>query len=189
MTSLRLSGFLLCNRYRGFHWLHCNSNWFSLPKTTATVGSLSTVHTHRSKVKRGCCVQVIRHFRIDNSNTNSDMSVPRTGAQQVPYIVGHDSKQKMFYIKLQDECTSEQPPVAKLEYEWLRPGLVDLHHTEVPPAFQGRGIAKVLVLAGLDHFCEKDVLIRPTCTYVQKVLRENLTPCYKEHVEEQFLSS
>ena len=43
--------------------------------------------------------------------------------------------------------------------------------------------------AGLDHFCEQDVLIRPTCTYVQKVLKENLTSRYKDHVEESYLKS
>ena len=34
--------------------------------------------------------------------------------------------------------------IAKLEYEPVRPGLWELWHTEVPPAFQGHGVAKVL---------------------------------------------
>lgn len=117
------------------------------------------------------------------------MSVPRSDCVKSPFVVGHDCKRKMFYVELQDKVKNEDGSVAKLEYEWVRTGLVDLYHTETPPALQGQGIAKLLVLAALNHFCEKDVLIRPSCTYVQKVLRENPTPLYRDHVEENYLSS
>ncbi|RUS78744.1 hypothetical protein EGW08_013495 [Elysia chlorotica] len=125
-----------------------------------------------------------RLFGTSTDDSGVTMSVPSKD-----FVVGHDPAQKMFYVELKDKSKSGEGSVAKLEYEWLRPGLVDLHHTETPPAFQGRGIAKILVVAGLDHFCEQGVLIRPTCTYVQKVLRENLTSRYKEHVEPSYLSS
>ncbi|GFR83316.1 chromosome 17 open reading frame 103 [Elysia marginata] len=124
-----------------------------------------------------------------NTELSGIMSVPRKDAEKSSFVVGHDSDRKMFYVELQDKSNNQESSMAKLEYEWVRPGLVDLYHTETPPAFQGQGIAKVLVLAGLDHFCEQDVLIRPTCTYVQKVLRDNLTSVYKDHVEESYLSS
>ena len=33
---------------------------------------------------------------------------------------------------------------AVLKYQWVKKGVVDMHHTGVPPRFRGQGIAKIL---------------------------------------------
>lgn len=44
-------------------------------------------------------------------------------------------------------------------------------HTEVPPAFRGRGIAEKLVLAGFRAARERGLKIEPICSYVAALLR------------------
>ncbi|CAL1530297.1 unnamed protein product [Lymnaea stagnalis] len=102
------------------------------------------------------------------------------------YVVGHDKKETYFYIKLRETTDSQAGSMAILQYNWVRPGLADLHHTEVPSEFQGRGIAKHLVLAALDSLCEENIIIRPTCTYVQKVLKDNPVALHINHIEKGF---
>ncbi len=41
-----------------------------------------------------------------------------------------------------------------------------LHHTEVPPPLQGRGVAALLVQATLDWARAQKLRVRPTCSYV-----------------------
>lgn len=102
------------------------------------------------------------------------------------YVVGHDSKNKMFYITLKAQTAVQKAILAKLEYVMLRPNLVDLWHTEVPPEFQGHGIAKILAKAAFDHFCEKEIRFRPSCTYLQKFLKDNPIPRYLDSMDKNF---
>lgn len=44
--------------------------------------------------------------------------------------------------------------------------VVTLHHTEVPAALQGRGLAAGLVAAALDWARHEGLQVRPTCSYV-----------------------
>jgi predicted GNAT family acetyltransferase len=46
-------------------------------------------------------------------------------------------------------------------------------HTEVPPPFRGRGIAKRIVLAGFDAAARNNLRIVPLCSYVARVLGEH----------------
>ncbi len=48
-----------------------------------------------------------------------------------------------------------------------------LHHTEVPPALQGRGLAAALVQAALDWARAEQLVVRPTCSYVAAYLRRH----------------
>ncbi len=48
-----------------------------------------------------------------------------------------------------------------------------LHHTEVPPALQGRGLAAALVQAALDWARAERLVVRPTCSYVAAYLRRH----------------
>ncbi|KAK0044086.1 protein NATD1 [Biomphalaria pfeifferi] len=98
------------------------------------------------------------------------------------HIILHNQTENYFFIILK----GEEKKLAKLEYVWIKPGLVDLYHTEVPAEYQGQGIAKQLVLAALNALCTEEVTIRPTCSYVQKVLRENQTQQYIGHIETGF---
>ena len=46
-------------------------------------------------------------------------------------------------------------------------------HTEVPPAFRGRGIAEKLVLAGFHAARERKLKIVPLCSYVAVLLQRH----------------
>lgn len=48
-----------------------------------------------------------------------------------------------------------------------------LHHTEVPPALQGRGVAAALVAAALGHARAERLRVRPTCSYVAAYMRRH----------------
>ena len=48
-----------------------------------------------------------------------------------------------------------------------------LHHTEVPPALQGQGVAAELVAATLAWAREQGLRVRPTCSYVASYMRRH----------------
>lgn len=48
-----------------------------------------------------------------------------------------------------------------------------LHHTEVPPALQGQGIAAMLVAAALRWAREQGLTVRPACSYVAAYMRRH----------------
>jgi uncharacterized protein len=48
-----------------------------------------------------------------------------------------------------------------------------LHHTEVPPAFEGQGVAGALVSAALAWARAEGLRVRPTCSYVAAYMRRH----------------
>jgi uncharacterized protein len=48
-----------------------------------------------------------------------------------------------------------------------------LHHTEVPPALQGQGIAAALVAAALAWARAQGLRVRPSCSYVAAYMRRH----------------
>lgn len=62
--------------------------------------------------------------------------------------------------------------LAQLQYRLEGPVLV-LHHTEVPPALEGRGIAGRLVATAMDQARARGLRVRPLCTYVQAWLQRH----------------
>jgi predicted GNAT family acetyltransferase len=42
-----------------------------------------------------------------------------------------------------------------------------VHHTEVPPALEGRGLAALLVRAVFDHAAAHALRVEPRCSYVR----------------------
>ena len=48
-----------------------------------------------------------------------------------------------------------------------------LHHTEVPAALQGQGVAAALVQAALDWARAQGLPVRPTCSYVAAYMRRH----------------
>lgn len=51
--------------------------------------------------------------------------------------------------------------------------LVWLTHTEVPPAFEGRGFAAALVRAALDWARSEGLRVVPSCSYVAAYMRRH----------------
>lgn len=62
------------------------------------------------------------------------------------------------------ETGSEAQP-AHLDYR-LREGVVDIVHTEVPPEYQGQGLAGKLATAALNWVRESGRKVIPSCSYV-----------------------
>jgi predicted GNAT family acetyltransferase len=50
---------------------------------------------------------------------------------------------------------------------------LDLVHTEVPSALEGRGYAAALATAALDHARREGIRIIPTCPYVKAFLQRH----------------
>lgn len=65
-----------------------------------------------------------------------------------------------------------------MDYERESDKTLNMYHTEVPPSYQGKGIAKYLARAAFDYAVENDYKIFPTCTYLQKFAMENKLPQY-----------
>lgn len=53
------------------------------------------------------------------------------------------------------------------------PGAVALVHTEVDPAYEGRGLAGVLVQGAVDDLRERGLKLIPICAYVRAWLRRH----------------
>ncbi|MCA6217752.1 N-acetyltransferase [Ideonella sp. B7] len=55
----------------------------------------------------------------------------------------------------------------------LHNGVMDMLHTGVPPALEGRGIAAKLVAAALAHARAQGLKVRPSCSYVAVYMRRH----------------
>ncbi len=44
---------------------------------------------------------------------------------------------------------------------------LQVHHTEVPPALEGRGLAAVVVQAVFDYAASNQMRVQPLCSYVR----------------------
>ena len=54
-----------------------------------------------------------------------------------------------------------------------RPGVVELIHTEIDPAFDGRGLGTHLVAGALDDIRARGLGLIPTCPFVRAYLRRH----------------
>jgi predicted GNAT family acetyltransferase len=59
---------------------------------------------------------------------------------------------------------------AVLDYQ-LTGSQINFHHTFVPPAFRGKGLAEKLVRHGLAWAKAQQYQLQASCSYVQKFLR------------------
>jgi predicted GNAT family acetyltransferase len=80
-----------------------------------------------------------------------------TPTAQPPAEVVHNAARHQFEITI-DGGTA-------LSAYHLQDGVLELHHTEVPAALGGRGLAALLVAATLAWAREQGLQVRPTCSY------------------------
>lgn len=62
--------------------------------------------------------------------------------------------------------------LARVDYR-IVDGAMRLHHTEVPRAFEGRGIAAALVRAAISHARELGLRVVPACPYVRSYMQKH----------------
>ena len=63
--------------------------------------------------------------------------------------------------------------LAVLDYREVGPGIVSYHHTYVPQALRGRGIASRLTAFALRHALDQGLTVIPTCAFVAAFIRKN----------------
>jgi predicted GNAT family acetyltransferase len=79
-----------------------------------------------------------------------------------PVDVRHDPQSSRFEADIDGQ-------LARCDYR-MHDGVMLLVHTEVPPAFEGRGIGAALVRAALAHASQHGLRVRPRCSFVSAYL-------------------
>ena len=78
--------------------------------------------------------------------------------------VEHDEQRERFFVTLPEG-------EAELVYGEFSDGILDLRHTEVPPAARGEGVADALVRAALAFARARGYQVVATCPFVQRWLK------------------
>ena len=89
-------------------------------------------------------------------------------------VIRHDPDGSRFVA----ECDAQ---VAELRYAERDAATLEFHHTFVPPAFRGRGVAGALTAGALDWARASGRRVRPSCPYVAAYLRRH--PEYDDLVD------
>lgn len=63
--------------------------------------------------------------------------------------------------------------VAEMTYSREGARKIVIDHTEVDESLKGKGIGKYLVAAAVQYARKNNLLIKPTCPFVKKVLEKN----------------
>lgn len=73
------------------------------------------------------------------------------------------------YFKASENDTE----AGRMTYSWAGKDKFIIDHTEVNPAFNGRGVGKQLVLAAVDFARNKQIKIIPLCPFAKSVFEKN----------------
>lgn len=75
----------------------------------------------------------------------------------------------------QSQCFSAQVDghQAILEYRTVDAQTLDFHHTYVPSALRGRGVAAILAKAGLAFAKQQGYKVIPSCSYIEVYLQRH----------------
>lgn len=85
----------------------------------------------------------------------------------------HDENAQRFYIRLDERHSAE--------INYRRSGdTLNMYHTGVPPAYEGRGIASRLAQVALDYARENGLKVIPSCSFISVYIRRH--PEYAELV-------
>jgi predicted GNAT family acetyltransferase len=89
-----------------------------------------------------------------------------------PVVVHRPELQAFIVAAAADNAEAGAATTAVCAYRRQGDTLV-LHHTEVPAALQGQGLAAVLVQAALDWARAERLQVRPVCSYVAAYMRRH----------------
>lgn len=68
----------------------------------------------------------------------------------------------------------EDKKVGEMTYVWVDDYKIIIDHTEVDPAYGGKGYGKELVLKAVDFARKQDIKIIPLCPFAKKVFDKDL---------------
>jgi predicted GNAT family acetyltransferase len=90
------------------------------------------------------------------------MAVPRDGdgRERDEVRVADNPDEHRYEAQIDDKV------VGYIAYH-LQPRRITLLHTEVDPAFEGRGVGSRLVAAALEDIRSRDLSVRPVCPFVR----------------------
>jgi uncharacterized protein len=86
---------------------------------------------------------------------------------QSAQVVVRDNPDALRY-----ELVLDGEVVGEIRYR-LRPGRISLVHTEVLPAYEGRGLAGQLAAGALDNIRARGLRVVAICPYVQAYIRRH----------------
>jgi predicted GNAT family acetyltransferase len=92
--------------------------------------------------------------------------MPDTDGPPEALAVRHEPERSRFVVDIPGGQ-------AELLYGEFGDGILDLQHTEVPPAGRGKGVSDALVRAALGFAREQGARVMATCPYVQAWLRRH----------------
>lgn len=81
----------------------------------------------------------------------------------------HDTDNERFSVSPGE--TGAQADSAVLEYRLSSDGVIDFHHTFVPPEFRGTGVAEALVRKGIVWAREQGYQVEASCWYANKFIK------------------
>ena len=117
------------------------------------------------------------HTRRERKHTEVEMQLD----------VQHDPNGNRFHVPPEVIDGEPQHKMANmgtvLSYQEIRPGVLDLRSTLVPPHLRGQGIGTQLVRQALDWVRQNEYTIVPTCPFVQDFLEKN--PEYEDLIAEE----
>ncbi len=84
----------------------------------------------------------------------------------------NDDKRGLFFIE------DRGKRIGKMYYTLSGPGKMTIDHTEVDDAYQGKGLGRQLVKAGVLYARENDLKILPLCPFAKKLF--DITPAFDD---------
>ncbi|MDF2431934.1 MAG: uncharacterized protein JWP44_1565 [Mucilaginibacter sp.] len=84
----------------------------------------------------------------------------------------NDGKRGIFFME------DDGKEIALMQYIFSGPGKMIIVHTEVDEAYEGKGLGKQLVKAGVEYAREHQMKILPLCPYAKKII--NMTPDFAD---------
>ena len=84
-----------------------------------------------------------------------------------------DIKSKIVHDEKNHEFSFETPD-GKVTLNYLEEeGALNFHHTFVPPALRGKGLAEQIVRYGFEYADKKGQKVIPTCPYVSRLVMQH----------------
>ncbi|MDB5008004.1 MAG: hypothetical protein JWQ84_1954 [Mucilaginibacter sp.] len=84
----------------------------------------------------------------------------------------NDGKRGVFFME------DNGGEIAVMHYIFSGPGKMIIDHTEVNEAYEGKGLGRQLVKAGVEYAREHHMKILPLCPYAKKVM--DSTPAFAD---------
>jgi len=84
----------------------------------------------------------------------------------------NDGKKGVFYIE------DKGKEIGLMHYQFSEPGKMVIDHTEVNSEYEGKGLGRQLVKAGVEYARENNLKILPLCPFAKKMLE--ITPDFSD---------